>query len=519
MKPMKICGYVLALCMALPLALTAFAADGASFSDVDAGASYARAVRWAADNGYVNGYSDGRFGVDEVVTRAQLSAIFHRAAGSPAASGELRFSDVAATAYYRSAAGWAADGGLINGYADGRFGVNDPVTRQQLAAILWCWAGSPAASGEDYADEADIAAYARTAVDWSRSNGILSGRADGRFAPADGATRAEVVSALYQYRRLPGGSELPEVPGSSDVSDSSRILVAYFSATNQTGNLANRLAGILHADLYEIIPAQPYTSADLNYTDSGCRANREQNDPAARPAIAGSAENLADYDTVFLGYPIWHGQAPRIICTFLESGDFAGKSIVPFCTSGSSGIGSSADHLQVLTPDAHWLEGRRFSGGASQGTVEEWVNSLKLAESGAAAEEETLEIQVNGTTIAARLAKNSSAQALAELLAEGPRTIEMRDYGGMEKVGPLGQTLPTNNERITTQAGDLALYQGNQLVIYYAANTWSLTRLGKIQGVTAQELRDILGGGMSALHCPCAEEPGRGGLLPAPRFL
>ncbi|MCI9001589.1 MAG: hypothetical protein HFG03_02020 [Oscillibacter sp.] len=125
-----------------------------------------------------------------------------------------------------------------------------------------------------------------------------------------------------------------------------------------------------------------------------------------------------------------------------------------------------------------------------------------------------MEIQVNGTTIAARLAKNSSAQALAELLAEGPRTIEMRDYGGMEKVGPLGQTLPTNNERITTQAGDLALYQGNQLVIYYAANTWSLTRLGKIQGVTAQELRDILGGGMSALHCPCAEEPGRGGLLP-----
>ena len=158
---------------------------------------------------------------------------------------------------------------------------------------------------------------------------------------------------------------------------------------------------------------------------------------------------------------------------------------MPFCTSGSSGIGSSADHLQVLTPDAHWLEGRRFSGGASKDTVEEWVNSLKLAESGTAAEEETLEIQVNGTAIAARLAKNSSAQALAELLAEGPRTIEMRDYGGMEKVGTLGQTLPTNNERITTQAGDLALYQGNQLVIYYAANTWSLTRLGKIQGVTA----------------------------------
>ena len=206
MKPMKICGYVLALYMALPLALTAFAANGASFSDVDAGASYARAVRWAADNGYVNGYSDGRFGVDEVVTRAQLSAIFHRAAGSPAASGELRFSDVAATAYYRSAAVWAADGGLINGYADGRFGVNDPVTRQQLAAILWRYAeykGVDVSGGADlgiFPDADRVAPYAAEAMAWAVEAGLIAG-VDGRLDPTGQATRAQTAVILTRMCR------------------------------------------------------------------------------------------------------------------------------------------------------------------------------------------------------------------------------------------------------------------------------------------------------------------------------
>ena len=170
---------MLALGTTLSLAATACAVETA-FSDVDADHPFAGAIRWAAENGYVNGYSDGRFGVDDYVTRAQLAAVFHRSAGSPTASGAVRFSDVAATAYYANAAAWAADSGLINGYAGGRFGVSDPVTRQQVAAILWRWAGSPEALAEDYPDESAIASYAQTAADWSRANGILTARADGR---------------------------------------------------------------------------------------------------------------------------------------------------------------------------------------------------------------------------------------------------------------------------------------------------------------------------------------------------
>lgn len=187
------------LCLAVSLTVPAGAVEYDGFSDVDSSASYAEAIRWAADRGYISGYPDGRFGVNDPVTRAQTAAIFYRAAGSPNVFGTTRFSDVQATAYYRDAAIWAENNGLISGYSDGRFGVNDPVTRQQLVTILWRWAGSPDASAEDYIDENTISGYAQAAVGWSRSNNILAGRGDGRFAPHDSAARSEVVSALYHY--------------------------------------------------------------------------------------------------------------------------------------------------------------------------------------------------------------------------------------------------------------------------------------------------------------------------------
>lgn len=158
----------------------------------------------------------------------------------------------------------------------------------------------------------------------------------------------------------------------------SRVLVAYFSATNTTEGVAEHIANGLNADLYEIIPEDPYTDADLNYNDNNSRTTIEMNDPNARPVISGSIENMEQYDIVFIGYPIWWGEAPRIVSTFVESYDFSGKTIVPFCTSGGSGIGSSATNLEQLTSGADWLDGRRLNGGDSQDTVMEWVNSLGL---------------------------------------------------------------------------------------------------------------------------------------------
>lgn len=157
-----------------------------------------------------------------------------------------------------------------------------------------------------------------------------------------------------------------------------RTLVAYFSATNTTKRLAEFLSDGLQSDLYEITPAVPYTSADLDYGNTSSRSSVEMNDANARPEISGSVENMAQYDIVFIGYPIWWGEAPRIISTFLESYDLSGKKVIPFCTSGSSGIGSSASNLHRLADQAEWLSGRRFGSSASRNDMIEWVNSLGL---------------------------------------------------------------------------------------------------------------------------------------------
>ena len=157
-----------------------------------------------------------------------------------------------------------------------------------------------------------------------------------------------------------------------------KILVAYFSATGTTKGVAEHIANGLNADIYEIVPEEAYTDADLDYNDNNSRTTIEMNDPDARPAIYGSVENMEQYDIIFVGYPIWWGEAPRIVSTFMESYDFSGKTIVPFCTSGGSGIGSSASNLERLTSGATWLDGRRLNGSDSQDTVMEWVNSLDL---------------------------------------------------------------------------------------------------------------------------------------------
>lgn len=187
-----------------------------------------------------------------------------------------------------------------------------------------------------------------------------------------------------QAKILPAETEEPNMDISSEKNDApddtagSKILVAYFSCTGNTQGVAEKIAASLNADLYEIMPVEPYTDADLNYNDSSSRATVEQNDDSARPAISDSVENMADYDIVFVGYPIWWGEAPRIMSTFIESYDFSGKTLVAFCTSGSSGFGSSDSALQSAADGAVWLDGRRFSAGTSVDDIVEWVNGLGL---------------------------------------------------------------------------------------------------------------------------------------------
>lgn len=160
-------------------------------------------------------------------------------------------------------------------------------------------------------------------------------------------------------------------------SDGVNVLIAYFSCTNTTEEIAKHIEKETGGTLYEIVPEVPYTADDLKYYTNG-RADKEQADPYIRPAIKGKVANIEKYDTVFVGYPIWHSEAPRIISTFLESYDFSGKTVVPFCTSHSSGIGNSDKNLHTLAPDAKWLEGKRFPSGTSRKSVSDWISGLGL---------------------------------------------------------------------------------------------------------------------------------------------
>lgn len=155
--------------------------------------------------------------------------------------------------------------------------------------------------------------------------------------------------------------------------ENARTLVAYFSYSGGTKQIAEYIRDAAGAELYRIEAAVPYTDDILKYYDSSTRAYIEQNDSAARPQIANTVADMEKYDVIYLGYPIWYGQAPKIMYTFLESYNFSGKTIIPFCTSGSSGIASSVTNLRPLANNANWLSGRRFNANDSYETVSQWV--------------------------------------------------------------------------------------------------------------------------------------------------
>ena len=158
----------------------------------------------------------------------------------------------------------------------------------------------------------------------------------------------------------------------------SKTLVAYFSASGETARLAKTLAQAAGGDLYAIVPEQAYTSADLNWNDKHSRSSLEMNDPASRPAIAGKVPDMGGYDTVFVGFPIWWYVAPTIVKTFLESYDFSGKTVIPFATSGGSGMGKTNEKLAPSCPGAKLLHGKVFNSYSSKADLSAWVETLSL---------------------------------------------------------------------------------------------------------------------------------------------
>ena len=196
MKQKKIAA-ALALCLCL--AVPSFAAAGGKYTDVPAGAWYAEAAAYCRENGLMNGTGGGHFSPEEKVTRGMMATLLYNLYGSPAVTGESAFSDVPAGAWYTGAVNWAGRNGVMSGCGGGLFGPEDPVTREQMAAVLWNAAGSPAAQAEPFADQEAISAYARTAVDWARAAGLVSGVGGNRFAPGADLTRSELAVVVMRF--------------------------------------------------------------------------------------------------------------------------------------------------------------------------------------------------------------------------------------------------------------------------------------------------------------------------------
>lgn len=171
-------------------------------------------------------------------------------------------------------------------------------------------------------------------------------------------------------------SDSSDVPTITD----SKVLVVYYSASGNTENAAKYIAEAAGADLFEIVPAEPYTSEDLNWTNNDSRVSREHNDESLRdvPLQSTDVANWDSYDTVFIGYPIWWGIAAWPVDNFVKDNDFSGKTVIPFATSSSSGVGQSGTLLRDMTGTGNWLDGQRFPSGTSKDSVNSWVESLNL---------------------------------------------------------------------------------------------------------------------------------------------
>lgn len=409
----KLLALVSAAALILSLGMTAFAAvEDTGFSDVSADAWYADAVMYVRNNRLMSGTSTTAFEPDGTMTRAMLSVVLYRMAGSPNVTGTDSFTDTAEGTWYTDAVLWASQQGIIGGYGNGLFGTNDPVSREQIATILWRYAGSPAAeAGIDFADEASISDFAVSAVDWARANGIINGMSGNLFAPLNSATRAQVATILMNYTQANQEQpEEPDVPETPDVpqpgtSEGTKALVAYFafaenigdtsgmtvdaiasaslgsSNSNTSGNLqlmAQTIQETTGADVHHIVVAESY---DPDYNTMRIRAYEEM-DNNTLPPLQARVENLDQYDVIYLGTPIWGGRMPPAVASFLSENNLSGKTIIPFGIHMGSGFGSIPSRINELAPTANLLDGltvnARTDNAAVRTQVVEWLNNLQL---------------------------------------------------------------------------------------------------------------------------------------------
>ena len=293
------------------------------------------------------------------------------------------------------------------------------------------------------------------------------------------------------------------VPAPTPASENStgKTLVVYYSYTGNCRTIVNTLTSQLTADVVEIQPADKTQRYEANGYAIGTQLlNAIKANPGSAssyPAIDPVSTSLDDYDNIIIVTPLWWSQMAAIMQTYLfQNADaMSGKHVAMIVSSSSSGISGVVADAKRLLPDVEWmgdaLHIRDSNRSRASSLIADWLSTLDLQTASA----QVMNITIGGKTVSATLADNSSAQALYEALQQGPITYEAHDYGDFEKVGDLGQSFPRNDESITTRPGDIILYQGSSLCIYYDTNSWNFTRIGRIEGMTQDEIKDFVRAG------------------------
>ena len=267
-----------------------------------------------------------------------------------------------------------------------------------------------------------------------------------------------------------------------NVNINNKSLVLYFSATNNTEQVAKYISEITSSDILEIIPKDGYTNEDLDYNNNNSRANREQNDENARPEISNKLD-LENYDVIYLGYPIWWEEEPRIILTLLDNYNLENKTIIPFCTSGGSGIELSVSNIRNYNDKLNVLDGKRFSPNSSKEEVITWINSLNISNNSGS---KSAKLLIDNKEYSITLEDNETVDSLINNM---PLDLSMSNLNGNEFYSYLDFTLPTNS----SNPGDIYLYGNNCLVIFYESfnTSYSYTKIGKLDDIeTLDNIKD-----------------------------
>ena len=288
--------------------------------------------------------------------------------------------------------------------------------------------------------------------------------------------------------------------GNNSTDGNNKTLIVYYSYTNNTEQIVDDLKTLIHADVIEVEPV----NQNLDYAANGYAIGTEQlnkikanpNDESSYPAIDPVTVDMTKYNTIIIATPLWWSQMASNMQTFLfkYSKEMAGKNVGLIVSSHSSGISGVEADAKRLVPDGNfytkslWINASKHSQRKT--LLEQWLKDINYNEN-----DNTMNLNVNNSTLKVALADNAATKALLELLKNDAITYNAHDYGGFEKVGALGFSLPANDTHITTQPGDIMLYNSDQLCVFFESNSWDYTPIGKIEGLTKQQLKDAFGTG------------------------